>query len=53
MRTIKEIIEILKDRSKTKHPGKMGTECYVDKKLLEEASIYLQDYLDILEQNVR
>ena len=51
MRTIKEVIEILNDKSETRHPGKMGYECYVDKELLGEASIYLQYYLDILEQN--
>ncbi len=46
MRTVEEVIKELKEKSQTNHPGKMGIECYVEKELLKEAAIYLQDFLD-------
>lgn len=47
---IPEVIEQLKEKSKIKHPGMAGTEVVVDKELLRMASVYLEDYMLMLEQ---
>lgn len=52
MMTLKEVIEELEEKSKVGHPGMMGHEVVVDKQLLKEAQIYLEDLLAILEGDV-
>ena len=49
MRTVKEVIKELMDKSRFSQNGKMGYECYVKKSLLKEAAIYLQDFIDAAE----
>lgn len=48
--SIPEVIEQLKEKSQIKHPGMAGTEVVVDKELLRMASVYLEDYMLMLEQ---
>lgn len=43
--SIKEVIERLNERAEVSIHGKAGTTAVVDKELLKQASIYLQDYL--------
>jgi len=52
MMTLKEVIAELKDKSTVGKPGMMGREVVVDKQLLREAQVYLEDYLAILEGDV-
>jgi hypothetical protein len=46
---IEDVIEKLKDKAVISIYGKSGTEVLVDKELLNIASIYLEDYLCMLE----
>lgn len=49
--SIPEVIEKLKEKSEINpHKGMAGTEVYVDKELLRLASVYLEDYMLLLEQ---
>lgn len=49
--SIPEVIEILKDRSEINpNKGMAGAEVVVDKELLRMASVYLEDYMLMLEQ---
>lgn len=45
MRTIEEVIEILKDKSRVDPIGMGGETVVIEKKVLEEAAIYLEDFL--------
>lgn len=42
MRTNRELIDLLREHSRTGHPGKMGNECVVDKSLLNEVADRLE-----------
>lgn len=49
--SIPEVIEALKEKSEINpHKGKGGTEVRVYKELLRLASVYLEDYMLMLEQ---
>ena len=48
MMTLEEIIAKLKEKSQVGKPGMMGSEVVVDKQLLKEAQIHLEDYLAIM-----
>ena len=49
--SIEEVIKKLDEYAEyNPHKGKGGSECYVDKELLKQASIYLSDYLYCLEK---
>ena len=48
--SIPEVIEKLKEKSQIHNKGMAGTEVVVDKELLRMASVYLEDYMLMLEQ---
>jgi len=50
--SIPEVIKELDDKAKTDKNGKMGSEVYVDKELLRQASTYLKDYLYLMGSEV-
>jgi hypothetical protein len=52
MKTLKEVIAELREKSTVGKPGMMGREVVVDKQLLREAQVYLEDYLAVLEGDV-
>ena len=52
MRTISEVIDELKEKAQVHPIGKMGSEVYVEKKLLSDAVVYLQEYLDRLDGEI-
>ena len=52
MRKLDEIIDELMKKAEFNKNGKMGYECYVEKSLLKEAAIYLQEYKDRLDGEV-
>lgn len=52
MMPLKEVIAELREKSTVGKPGMMGREVRVDKQLLREAQVYLEDYLAILEGDV-
>ena len=51
-RTLDEVIEEFEYKSYTGHPGRMGNEVVVEKTLLKDALVYLEDYKAILEGDI-
>ena len=47
---IPEVIDALKEKSQINKNGMAGTEVIVDKELLRLASVYLEDYILLLER---
>lgn len=48
--SIPEVIEQLKEKSQIHNKGMAGREVVVDKELLRMASVYLEDYMLVLDQ---
>lgn len=47
--SISNLIRYLNEVSQIGYPGKCSTRTYINKEVLRLASVYLQDYLDLLE----